>query len=73
MVAPIDTESPLPQTLLDTVPGPTLPGAAARNDVHAQAHDSQFFWMMQSPPAAFSPLHIFAAFSADAKGPTTAR
>ena len=25
--------------------------------------------MMQSPPAAFSPLHIFAAFSADSKGP----
>ena len=25
--------------------------------------------MMQSPPAAFSPLHIFAAFSADLKGP----
>ena len=39
----------------------------------AQAHDSQFFWMMQSPPAAFSALHIFVAFSADAKGPTRAR
>ena len=35
--------------------------------------DRQFFWMMQLPPAAFNPLHNFAAFSADAKGPTRAR
>jgi hypothetical protein len=33
----------------------------------------QFFWMMQSPPAAFNLLHIFAAVSADAKEPTRAR
>jgi hypothetical protein len=33
----------------------------------------QFFWIMQSRPGAFSPLHDFAAFSADAKGPTRAR
>ena len=32
-----------------------------------------FFWMTQSPPAAFSPLHILVAFFADAKGPTRAR
>ena len=38
-----------------------------------RAHDNQFFWMMQSPPAAFSALHILVAFSADAKGPTRAR
>jgi hypothetical protein len=35
--------------------------------------ERQFFRMMQSPPAAFNPLHNFAAFSADAKGPTSAR
>jgi hypothetical protein len=35
-----------------------------------QAHkpgERQFFRMLQSPPAAFNPLHNFAAFSADAK------
>jgi hypothetical protein len=34
---------------------------------------SQFFWMMQLPPAAFSLLHNLVASSADAKGPTRAR
>ena len=33
----------------------------------------QFFWMTQSPPAAFSPRHDLAAFSADANGPIRAR
>jgi hypothetical protein len=34
---------------------------------------SQFFRMTQLPPAAFSSLHILAAFPADAKEPTRAR
>ena len=34
---------------------------------------SQFLWTRQLPPAAFSVLHIPAAFSIDAKGPTMAR
>ncbi len=38
-----------------------------------ETREYQFFWMTQSPPAAFNPLHIFAALSADAKGPTRAR
>ena len=40
---------------------------------HAQGWESQFFRMMQSPPAALIPLHKFAAFPADANGPTSAR
>ena len=31
----------------------------------------QFFWIMQSPPAAFNPLHNFAALSADLHGSLT--
>ena len=30
--------------------------------------ECQFFWIMQSPPAAFNPVHNFAAFSADLHG-----
>jgi hypothetical protein len=40
---------------------PAAPGGCA------PAGKSQFFWMMQSPPAAFIPLHNLAAFSADAR------
>jgi D-proline reductase (dithiol) PrdB len=46
---------------------------SGRHPSGASAHERQFFRMMQSPPAAFNPLHNFAAFSADAKGPTSAR
>ena len=48
-------------------------GSGLRMIVAEAATRSQFFKMMQSPPADFNPLHNFAAFSADAKGPTRAR
>ena len=49
-----------------------IPTSSMRCALRKRA-DRQFFWMMQLPPAAFNPLHNFAAFSADAKGPTRAR
>ena len=57
-------------------PSPSSTPGSPRSGRHpsgASAHERQFFRMMQSPPAAFNPLHNFAAFSADAKGPTSAR
>ena len=59
-------------TLFD--PTPNLhagQSALGRHPSGASAHERQFFRMMQSPPAAFNPLHNLAAFSAAAKGPTS--
>ena len=51
----------------------TPPNSAIRAYGPMVERASQFLWMRQLHPAAFSVLHIPAAFSIDAKGPTMAR
>ena len=48
-------------------------GRLARGRRQGQGWAVDYFWTMQFPPAAFSPLQSCNASSADANGPTSAR